>query len=38
MGKVRNVYKRFDKKPEGKKPLGKPRCRGYHAVNLIIKL
>jgi hypothetical protein len=27
MGEVRNTYKILARKPEGKRPLGRPRCR-----------
>jgi hypothetical protein len=34
MGKKRNVYRLLVGKPEGKRPLGRPRCRWVDNINM----
>jgi hypothetical protein len=34
MGKKRNVYRLLVEKPEGKRPLGRPRCRRVDAIRM----
>jgi hypothetical protein len=34
MGKKRNVYRLFVGKPEGKRPLGRPRCRWLDNIKM----
>jgi hypothetical protein len=34
MRKMRNLYKNFVGKPEGKRPLGRPRCRWENNIGM----
>jgi hypothetical protein len=37
MGEMRNVYKILDGKPEGKRPFGRPRCRGEDNMRMDVR-
>jgi hypothetical protein len=37
VGDIRNAYKIFVGKPEGKGPLGTPRCRRENSITVYIK-
>jgi hypothetical protein len=37
MGEMRNSYKILIKKPEGKRPLGRPRLRRDYSVKMVLK-
>jgi hypothetical protein len=37
MGEKRNVYRILVGKPEGKRPLGRPRCRRVHNTEMVFK-
>jgi hypothetical protein len=37
MGKIRNMCKAWWQKPEGKRPLGRPRCRGKNSIKMRLK-
>jgi hypothetical protein len=37
MGAKRNAYRIFAGKPEGKRPLGRPRCRWLHNIKLALR-
>jgi hypothetical protein len=34
IGEKRNVYRLLVRKPEGKRPLGRPRCRWIHNIKM----
>jgi hypothetical protein len=37
MGKKRKVYKFLVRKPEGNRPLGRPRCRWKNNIKIVLK-
>jgi hypothetical protein len=37
MGETRNVYRTFVGKPEGKRPLGRPRCRWVENIKMDLR-
>jgi hypothetical protein len=37
MGKKRNAYRIFVGKPEGKRPLGRPRCRWVNNIKMYLR-
>jgi len=37
MGERRDVYRVFEGKPEGKRPLGRPRCRWENNIKMDIQ-
>jgi hypothetical protein len=37
MGKKRNAYRILVGKPEGKRPLGRPRCKWVNDINIVLE-
>jgi hypothetical protein len=37
MGDMRNVYKILDRKIEGKRQFGKPKCRGENTITMYLR-